>query len=184
MKFNSNTSVAGMHAFLSPSSYYWLNYDDEKLLQTYTRRKAALRGTELHDLAARLISMGVKVVNNKQTFNQYVNDGIGYRMTAEQPLFYSINCFGTADTISFNRGLLRIHDLKTGITPTSEKQLYIYAALFCLEYDYKPTEISYALRIYQEGEVREYEPTADEIAHVMDRIVYMDKRIIEIQERL
>ena len=33
------------------------------------------------------------------TAKMYVNDGIDFRMTVEQPLVYSEFCFGTADTI-------------------------------------------------------------------------------------
>lgn len=184
MRFNRHTAVEGMHAFLSPSSYHWLNYDEDKLIQSYTSKKAAQRGTELHHFAAQAISLGMRLTNNKQTINQYVNDAIGYRMTPEQPLFYSVNCFGTADAISFYKNKLRIHDLKTGVTKTSELQLYIYAALFCLEYGHKPGEIEYELRIYQEGEIRIYIPEPDEIAHVMDRIITSDKKITELQASL
>lgn len=60
----------------------------------------------------------------------YVNDAIGFKMTPEQPLFYSENCFGTADAISYRNKLLRIHDLKTGLIPAHMEQLMIYAALF------------------------------------------------------
>ena len=41
-------------------------------------------------------------------------------------LYYSENCFGTADVISFNDDLLRIHDLKTGAVPARMEQLFIY----------------------------------------------------------
>lgn len=37
--------------------------------------------------------------------------------------------------------MLRIHDLKTGISPVHMDQLLIYAALFCLEYKIKPGSI-------------------------------------------
>lgn len=184
MKFNSHIAVAGMHAFLSPSGYHWLNYDEDKLIKTFTTKKAAQRGTELHEFAAEAIRLGVNLSDNGQTLNQYVNDAIGFRMTPEQPLFYSVNCFGTADAISFYKNKLRIHDLKTGVTPASELQLYIYAALFCLEYGYRPAEIEYELRIYQEGEVRIYEPSADDIAHIMDRIMSSDRIITELQATL
>lgn len=62
--------------------------------------------------------------------NMYVNDAISFRMVPEQILFYSENCFGTADTIVFRNGTLRIHDLKTGVVPAHMEQLEIYAALF------------------------------------------------------
>lgn len=143
-----------------------------------------MRGTELHEFASEAIRLGIRLVNNKQTINQYVNDAIGYRMEPEKALFYSVNCFGTADAISFHKNKLRVHDLKTGVSPTSELQLYVYAALFCLEYGYKPGEIEFELRIYQDSEIRIYEPTTDEIAHVMDKIVSADKIITELRNTL
>lgn len=79
-------------------------------------------------------------------------------MTPEQPLYFSDNCFGTADAISFRKNELRIHDLKTGSTPANLKQLEIYAALFCLEYNKDPTSIKIVLRIYQNNEIFEEEP--------------------------
>jgi hypothetical protein len=36
----------------------------------------------------------------------YVNDAIGYQMTPEQPIYYSENCVGTADAISFKNDFL------------------------------------------------------------------------------
>ncbi len=102
-------------------------------------------------------------------------------MSPEMIVYYSDNAFGTADAISFRRGMLRIHDLKTGITPTSEHQLEVYAALFCLEYRMKPFEIETELRIYQNDEVRIYEADPDVIFHIMDKIVTFDKRINAIK---
>src|SRR5699024_11095541 len=83
VKFNSHISLAGMHSFLSPSSYHWLNYSDEKIIETFTTKKAAQRGTELHDFAAKSIELGIRLEETTQTLNQYVNDAIGFRMTPE-----------------------------------------------------------------------------------------------------
>jgi hypothetical protein len=96
-------------------------------------------------------------------------------MHPEQILYYSENCYGTADVIAFRRGMLRIHDLKTGVTPTSEHQLEVYAALFCLEYRMRPFDITMELRIYQNNEVRVYEADPDVIVHIMDKIITFDK---------
>jgi hypothetical protein len=98
-------------------------------------------------------------------------------MKPEQILFYSVNCFGTADCISFKNNTLRIHDLKTGVTATSMKQLEVYAALFCLEYNYKPYQISIELRIYQNDDVEIYTPQNEDIVHIMDKIITFDKQI-------
>jgi len=102
-------------------------------------------------------------------------------MKTEQILYYSDNCFGTADAIAFRKNFLRIHDLKTGLTPVSERQLEVYAALFCLEYRVKPFEIEIELRIYQNDEIQIYEVDPDVITHIMDRIVTFDKRIEAIR---
>lgn len=107
----------------------------------------------------------------------YVNDAIGFKMTPEQPLFYSENCFGTADAISYRNKLLRIHDLKTGLIPAHMEQLMIYAALFCLEYKVKPADIDMELRIYQNNEVLYHNPTAEDIVPIMDKIITFDKVI-------
>lgn len=180
--FNPHRELAGLHAFLSASKYHWVNYDLDKLDATYITALAAQRGTELHQLAHDLIRMGVKLPRSDKTLNLYVNDAIGFRMKSEQVLYYSPNCFGTADAISFKNGVLRIHDLKTGVTATSEKQLEVYAAMFCLEYRLKPAEIQIELRIYQNDECRIYTPDPDVITHIMDKIVTFDKRINAIRE--
>ena len=88
------------------------------------------------------------------------------------PLFYSDNCFGTADAICFRDGFLRIHDLKTGVTPAHMEQLLVYAALFCLEYVIKPSDIDSELRIYQGGNIEVYKPTPNEVMKVCDIIVH------------
>lgn len=181
MIFNEHSKLVGQHAFLSASKYHWINYDDDKLDRAFSASVAARRGTELHALAHNLIRLGIKLPKTPTSMNLYVNDAIGYRMLPEQVLFYSENAFGTADTICFRRNTLRIHDLKTGITQTSEKQLEVYAAFFCLEYKFKPHEINIELRIYQRNEARIYDPDPDNIAHIMDRIQVFDKRIAAIR---
>lgn len=181
MLFNPHSQLAGQHAFLSASKYHWINYDDEKLDRVYIAAMAAQRGTELHAFAHEAIRLGVKLPRSQKTLHLYVNDAIGYRMTPEQVLYYSDNCFGTADTISFRKNFLRIHDLKTGVTHTSEHQLEVYAALFCLEYRIKPFDIETELRIYQNDEVRVYEADPDAIVHIMDKIITFDKRITTLR---
>jgi hypothetical protein len=102
-------------------------------------------------------------------------------MQPEQILYYSENCFGTTDAIGFRRNSLRIHDLKTGVTQTSHHQLEVYAALFCLEYGFKPFDIDIELRIYQNDEIGVWEGDSDQITHIMDKIVTFDKRITAIR---
>lgn len=171
----------GAHAFLGASKYSWLNYDEEKLVSTYKNLLAKEEGTKLHAFARQCIELKQKLPKSNKTLNMYVNDAIGYRMEAEQPLYYSENCFGTADAISFRKDFLRIHDLKTGTTPASLHQLEIYCALFCLEYDIKPGLIGMELRIYQNNDILYGYPEADDILPIMDKIITFDKIIDKIK---
>lgn len=182
MNWNRHSEVEGTHAPLSPSNYHWIGYDETKLVDTYKRKQAIAKGTELHDFAARCIRLGQKLPKSQRTLNMHVNDAIGYKMTAEVPLYYSPNCYGTADAISFRNNMLRIHDLKTGETPAHMEQLMIYAALFCLEYRVKPADIKMELRLYQNDQILYHNPEVDEIAPVMDKIVTFDKIINRIRE--
>jgi hypothetical protein len=185
MIFNTHSDLRDRHAFLSPSNYHWVNYNDEKLEARFFASMAAQRGSDLHNLAHEAIRLGVKLSRSNKSLSTYVNDAIGFKMNCEQPLFYSENCFGTADTISYRRGKLRIHDLKTGITPTSEHQLEVYAALFCLEYGIDPFEIVIELRIYQRDEIRSFLPFPETILQIMDKIIFFDKQIeqMKVSER-
>lgn len=183
MNFIKHSDLVGQHAFLGASKYSWLNYDDEKLVQTYLNSLAVQKGTELHDLACRLIKLGVNLPKSKTTLNQYVNDAIAYRLTPEQPLYFSRNCFGTADAISFDdrKRFLRIHDLKTGVTPAHMEQLEIYAALFCLEYHKQPTDLGMELRIYQNNEVLIHSPQGENIESIMKLIIRFDGQIEKLR---
>lgn len=181
MRFKEHLNLSGSHALLSPSTYHWVNYDEDKLDWKITTSFAAKRGTDLHDLAQRMITLGVKLPDTNATLNQYVNDAIGFRMKPEQILYYSPNCYGTTDAIAFRRNFLRIHDLKTGVTATKVTQLEIYAALFCLEYGFKPIELEMEFRIYQNDEVQEYEGDPLMITNIMDKIVVFDRRIEELR---
>ena len=125
--------------------------------------------------------MGEQLRTSKKTLNQYVNDAIHFKMQPEQVLYYSENCFGTADAISFKKNFLRIHDLKTGVTKASLHQLEIYAALFCLEYDKKPGSIEMELRIYQNNDILIGRPTASDILPIMDKIITFDKIVEQIK---
>lgn len=183
MNFNKHLNLEGQHAFLGASKYHWINYDEGKIAEAYSKFLAAQKGTELHEFAAQCILLGQRLPKSKKSLNMYVNDAIGYKMTPEQTLFYSENCFGTADAIGFRDGLLRIHDLKTGATPAKMEQLEIYAALFCLEYRMKPEEIAMELRLYQSDEVIVHEPTVEDIAPIIDKIITFDKIIAKIKDQ-
>lgn len=98
-------------------------------------------------------------------------------------MFYFIQSdfSGTADAIAFRNNFLRIHDLKTGKRPVHIEQLEIYAALFCLEYRVKPTDIHIELRIYQNDEILVHEPTGEDILQIMNKIVHCDKILMNLE---
>lgn len=184
MNFNKHSNLEGQHAFLGASKYHWINYDEGKVVESYNRFLAAQKGTQLHAFAAQCIKLGQKLPKNNKTLNSYVNDAIGYKMVPEQVLYYSDNCFGTADAIAFRNGLLRIHDLKTGtVAPGHMEQLEVYAALFCLEYRVKPADIEMELRLYQSDDILVGNPSVDDIAPIMDKIITFDKLINKIREQ-
>lgn len=184
MRFNDHSRLVGSHALLSPSKYSWTNYGDAELDNMVFTSFAARRGTELHDFAQRAITLGIKLPETQQTLNMYVNDAIGYKMKPEQMLFYSPNCYGQTDAISFRRNFLRIHDLKNGVTKSKMTQLEIYAALFCLEYGIKPTMIEMELRIYQNDDVEMMVGDPLVISSLMSRIITFDARINKLREEV
>lgn len=181
MNFNKHSNLEGQHAFLGASKYHWINYDDAKIAESFSNHLAKEKGTRLHAFAAECIRLGQKLPRSKKTLNMYVNDAIGFRMVPEQILYYSDNCFGTADAISFRDNILRIHDFKSGIVPAHMEQLLIYTALFCLEYRIKPSDIDIELRIYQSDEVMIHNPSADEILPIIEKIIRFDKVITKIK---
>lgn len=196
MNFNKHSDLVGRHAVLGASKFQWLNYDDEKLMNSYVSSYAQSIGTLLHEYAQEHITYGIKMLKSDKhnmllhllkngipgevinadflfpNLMAYVNDAIGFKMTPEQVLWYSDYCYGTADTISFRNNFLRIHDYKSGVTPAHWEQVMIYAGLFCLEYRIKPTDIETELRIYQAGEVAVCNPNPSDIVSVCNRIVH------------
>ena len=158
MKWLKHSQLEGKHAFLSASGYSWLNYDRDKLATVFRNKLAKYIGTKYHAFAATAIELGQKLPRSPRTLNMYVNDAIGFRLDPEVVLYYSNNCFGTADAIGFDGHTLRIHDLKTGVVPAHMEQLRIYAALFCLEYKVEPKTIDVVLRIYQNNQIVEEIP--------------------------
>lgn len=207
MVWHDHSDLKGKHAFLSPSKGAAFNDTPEELCNRYLSSWATTIGTLTHEFAEKqiiifkekisetdisvlkwhLVTNGVPlvVINSidlEMIFKNvmaYVNDAIGFAMRAEQPLYYSDYCFGTADTICFRRNKLRIHDLKTGVTHVDPNQLMRYAALFCLEYKYKPEDISIELRIYQGCEVLVIEPTLEEMIITIDTIKNQSNTIQE-----
>lgn len=174
MNFNKHYQLEGQHAFLSASTYHWIRYDELKLKNRWRTAQEARRGVELHEYAATAIRLKRKQPHNKDTVNQYINDAIGFRMSPEVVLYYSPNCFGTADAIGFRNNKLRIFDLKNGVSKVSIDQLLVYAALFCLEYGVSPFEIEFDLRIYQSNDIQFYTIDPGDIRQIMDIIIRSD----------
>lgn len=181
MNFREHSDLVGQHAFLGASKYHWINYTEEKISEAYLKFLAIEKGTRLHAFACECIRLGIKLPNGKKALNSYVNDAIGFRMNTEQILYYSDNSFGTADAICFKKNFLRIHDLKTGVSPTSMHQLEVYAALFCLEYNVKPADIKMELRLYQTDTILVHSPQSEDITNIMDKIILFDKVIEKIK---
>lgn len=209
MNWNDHSKLSGKHAILSPSSNSWLNYiqDDvrNELYNRYLAEYAQAIGTIVHEYACKRINLKMPlrptdkdgllfylldrgIPSNVidmgyiyQNLLYYVNDAISYEMNPEVVLYYSENCYGTSDAISFDKNLLRIHDLKTGKNPAEIEQLEIYAALFCLEYNKRPSEINIELRIYQPGNMMVMKPEATDIVPIMDKIVTMDKFLLKLK---
>ena len=189
MNFNRHYNLEGLHAPFSASQSAWLRYDDDKAKEAYERKKSAELGTRLHEWAKETIDLGIKQPKSKKTLYEYVNDAIGFKMSTEVVLFYTDRFFGTADAISFRRNpktgrnILRIHDLKTGVVgkaTTHIEQLEVYAALFCLEYKFKPHEIDMELRVYKKDEVVYCEPDPEEIVAIMNKIIHLDKLLAKM----
>ena len=182
MKWLKHSQLEGKHAFLSASGYSWLNYDRDKLATVFPNKLAKYMGTKYHAFAATAIELGQKLPRSPRTLNMYVNDAIGFRLDPEVVLFYSNNCFGTADAIGFDGHTLRIHDLKTGVIPAHMEQLRIYAALFCLEYKVEPKTIDIVLRIYQNNQIVEEVPDPQQIKDIMTKIHDFDKVLEQIRK--
>lgn len=175
MNFIKHSNLEGLHAPFGASKSSWLRYDDNKAISYLQNIKAKEIGTRLHAWAKETIDLGIKQPKSKKTIYSYINDAIGFKMSTEVVLYYSDFFFGTADAICFRNNKLRIHDLKTGITPVHIEQLEIYAALFCLEYKIRPSDIEIELRIYQNDEILYHNPEPEDILEIMDKIVHLNK---------
>lgn len=206
MIFNEHSNLVGQHAFLGASKYHWLNYDEETLINRFRLQNQATIGTILHNLASLCIKNHIKLskTNDKhmvtlellrngisgdsfssstilETLAPFVNDAIAFGMRSEQVLYYSENCFGTTDAISYKDGILRIHDYKSGTMPAHMEQLMIYAGIFCLEYKINPYDIlETELRIYQNAEILYHKPEAREIEDITKRIIEANNIIEKI----
>lgn len=182
MQWKRHLELEDKHAFLGASKYAWLNYDENKTIEAYKNHLAKEKGTKMHAIAAELIENEMMLLQDNQTINIYVNDCIANHMSPEVTLYYSENCFGTADAISFENNRLKIFDLKTGKGKTKFDQLEIYAALCCLEYGLVPERIQMELRIYQNNTFRLEEPTPERINYIIDNIIRKDEILNKYRE--
>lgn len=83
---------------------------------------------------------------------------------------------------TYLKSRLDIHDLKTGKVPAHIEQLMIYAALFCLEYGIKPSDIDTELRIYQSDDILVEKPDPNDILAITKKIIEADKVIEQVKE--
>lgn len=186
MIWNDHSKLKGKHAILSPSSNAWIRYSDEELKLFKSKEEAKIRGTALHNYAQQAIILQRRQFSLvRDTVAMYINDCIDNDMQAEVQLYYSDNCFGTADAISYENGFLKIFDLKTGDSveyfrwnpdiqgwDVHYDQLLIYAALFCLEYKVRPNELKGCeLRVYQSDNCVPYTPTVQELDWYISQII-------------
>lgn len=194
----------GAHAFLGASKHSWTEKTTEEVVEQFKNHYAQSAGTALHNLASFMIKHKIRISktdrkliilellkNNIPRFAievdiflnallPFVNDSIGYGMRSEQVLYYSKWAFGTADAINFQDNKLLIFDLKTGISRVSVRQLEVYAALYCLEYNADPRKIDIELRFYQRGEVTVYEPDGNDIFGLMAKIRTLSSQLDEL----
>lgn len=178
---NSRRFQKDVHAIFGASNYHWINYSDDKMIETFVNSQAKKKGTELHEIAAGLIKNKIKLPDIPTTLSMYVNDGILYNLKPEQQLYYSKWFYGTADTIGLENKILRVSDLKTGKTKPSLHQLDIYVAFWCLEYDIRPSDLDDIITtIYYDNATIVGHPGSEEIVPIMDKIVTVNK----ILERL
>ena len=187
MDWNNHWQYEGKHAILSPSGYHWHNYDVEKMERVMWNSYAKEDGTRLHNLASEMILYNIMPSDNENALNQFVIDALTMfdePMKSEQILIYSDNAFGTADAIYYDekKHHLQVHDLKTGVSKPSFKQLYTYCALFCLEYGFKPEKMTFECRLYQLGAMAFDIPEGAQIREIMNKIVELDKAIVSVKE--
>ena len=205
MNWINYSNLKGSHALISPSSSFrWLDYDEDHIVDAIYSTFATKRGTALHELACKMIKYNIKMNKSDRHMVQmslmeanippsvmdipsamdvlvpYVNDCIGFRMDPEVVLYFSDYCYGTTDAISYDEGMLRIHDLKTGTTPPHIEQLMSYAALFSLNYNESPKKFQTELRIYKKDEILVHNPSSDEIQAYIDKI----KKVNEIANKI
>lgn len=209
MIWKDYSKLKNTHAFCGASNYRWRNYDIDKLIQSKVNSYATTIGTLLHEYAADNIKHKFKITKTDKrgvlrylsiehgiilqsieisrlfpNLMNYVNESIDFNMDPEVTLYYSDDFYGTADAISWEDGVLRISDLKTGVTPASFMQLENYAAFFCLDYKIKPTQIKHMeFRIYQNGEVMFAEPEPIILSPIIEQVIEFNRVLSDFEGR-
>ena len=209
MIWKDYSRLKNTHAFCGASNYRWRNYDIEKLIQSKESSYATTIGTLLHAYAASNVEKHFKMQKQDKrgvfryltvehdipetavdidrlfpNLMNYVNDVIGFRMDPEVVLYFSNDFYGTADAISWEDSILRISDLKTGITPASFLQLENYAAFFCLDYKVKPSQIEkMEFRIYQNNDIIFAEPDPRILSPIIEQIIEFNRVLSDFEGR-
>jgi hypothetical protein len=94
MRWNRHLNLQGEHAFLSPSTYHWINYNHARLLQRWTAAQAGAYGNMQHEYAQQEIK-AKRESGLIGTVGQYINDAIRYRMETEQVRHCSVSSMAT-----------------------------------------------------------------------------------------
>lgn len=209
MIWKDYSKLKNTHAFCGASNYRWRNYDIDKLIQSKISSYATTIGTMLHEYAADNIKKRFKIAKSDKrgvlrylgiehsvplnsidmnrlfpNLMNYVNESIDFNMDPEVTLYFSDDFYGTADAISWEDNVLRISDLKTGVTPASFMQLENYAAFFCLDYKVKPTQIQQLeFRIYQNGEVLTAEPDPIILTPIIEQVIEFNRVLTDFEGR-
>lgn len=164
---------------------------EERIRQLYLNSFATTAGTLIHTFAAKRLKYRARLTKshsrdlfihlaenyipenvaayytNKcfQNMLNYVNDSIALRLDPEVKLYCYPEMNGTADAIRYvPKEMLRIHDLKSGSSKVSLRQLETYAAFCCIEYRINPLELPLIeLRIYQNEDVLIGNPTGEDL---------------------
>lgn len=141
-------------------------------------------GSELHSVAELNIKHGLMLAG-ESSLAMYVNDAIKLNMSPEVLLYFSKWFYGYADSICLDHdNWLRVHDLKTGLKPASMTQLYIYNALFCLDYSIEPEKLNgIEDRIYQNDQVFIDQPDPQLIKNIMIKMISANATLEDLVER-
>lgn len=105
---------------------------------------------------------------------QFICDSIGFRMESEKKLSVSDKFNGTSDAVRYylKENLLRVSDLKTGSRPAKFEQVYIYAALYCYQYNLDPLKTNFETRIYQNAVINIEQPEGEIINDILKNILH------------